>query len=122
MIYGIGCDIIAIDRIKKIFEKSKDRFLKKVFTDQEIEKAPALESPQYHAYFAKRFAAKESYAKATRLGIRANISFRSIEILNDLNNAPYFNHHPLASKNIKTFLSLSDEANFAVAYVILTKS
>ena len=121
MIYGIGCDIIAIDRIKDLVKKSKERFLNRVFSIQEIIKAPDPTSPQHFAYFAKRFAAKEAYAKATKLGIRANITFQSIEVLNDFNNAPYFNKHPLSSNDIKTFLSLSDERNYAIAYVILTK-
>jgi holo-[acyl-carrier protein] synthase len=122
MIIGIGCDIISISRIAKILTKYNCKFLNRIYTAKEINRAPSIGVPRYYAYFAKRFAAKEAYAKATKLGIGGDITFSSIEILNDANNAPYFNYHPFANKEINTFLSLSDENSYAIAYVVLLKT
>ena len=63
MIRGIGCDIVKISRVEKNIKNYSDKFLQKIFTENEIE----YSSNSYNAanYFAKRFAAKEAYAKAT---------------------------------------------------------
>ena len=72
-------------------------------------------------YYAKRFSAKEAYAKAAGTGISSGVSFQSMEILNNVQGAPYFHRHPLASNNIKSYLSLSDDFPYAISYVILTQ-
>lgn len=118
MIFGIGCDIIEIRRMSSIIERYGDKFLNKVFTKQEI---ILNKSRNNYFYYAKRFSAKEAYAKATGYGIGRVIRFQDIEILNDKNGAPYFNKHSLQSKDIKAFLSISDEVQYAISYVVLEK-
>jgi len=118
MIFGIGCDIVDVRRIKSIVDRYNDKFLNRTFTDQEINLSKLTKN---NSYYAKRFSAKEAYAKATGYGIGKKVSFKDIEILNDKNGAPYFNKHPLQNKNIKAFLSISDEIQYAVSYVVLER-
>ena len=117
MIIGIGCDIIDTRRIGKLIEKYQSRFLERVFTEDEIKLAGNIKN---YSYFAKRFAAKEAYAKATKNGIGRQIRFKAIEIFNDEKRCPFFNQHPLMDKGIKAFVSISDEMPYAISYVTLT--
>ena len=118
MIIGIGCDIIDIRRIDRLAKKYPDKFLSKIFTKEEIRLSGALDN---YSYFAKRFAAKEAYAKAVGTGINRDINFKSIEIFNDEKKAPFFNRHPLLDDGITAFLSMSDEFPYAISYVTLVK-
>jgi len=118
MIFGIGCDIVDVRRIQSIIDKYNDKFLNRIFTDQEINLS---KSTNNSFYYAKRFSAKEAYAKATGYGIGKKVGFKDIEILNDKSGAPYFNKHPLQDKNIKAFLSISDEITYAISYVVLER-
>lgn len=115
MIFGIGCDIVDINRIAASINEFGDRFLNRVFTEEEIKRAPD-EKHNYYSYFAKRFAAKESFAKAMKTGVGHGLSFKDIEILNDENGMPYFN-----LPEYKTHLSISDEHPYAIAYVVIEK-
>ncbi len=131
MIIGIGTDIIAINRIKTSFDKYGDKFLNRCFTEHEIKRAhDILDKNKKIAYFAKRWAGKEAFAKAAGCGIGGNISFKDIDISKySANNAPILN----ISKNIHIYLSklcnnqqfkidisLSDEKDFALAFVIIS--
>ena len=122
MIVGIGTDIVEIKRINKIMNDKRDSFLKKIFTDKEIE---FLEERNLRPeYIAGRCAAKEAIAKALGTGFR-EFSFRDITVLNDELGKPIVkldgNAKKIADKNGKTILHLSishgDDA--AIAYAIL---
>ncbi len=117
MIQGIGCDIVSIKRIKSVIEKWGEKFLFRIFTDSELKNA-AEKKQGYYAYLAKRFAAKEALSKALRTGIGPSLKFKDCEILNDENGAPFFN---FLSKNLNLnpHLSLSDEKEYAQAFVII---
>ena len=78
MIFGIGCDIVSIDRIQSTLDKFKDKFLNRVFTEQEIRLSRSANSV---FYYAKRFSAKEAYAKAAGCGIGKKINFQDIEVI-----------------------------------------
>ena len=121
MIIGIGCDIIDVRRIEVLINKYSDKFFDRIFTKQEIIQGKSINTINSISHFAKRFSAKEAYAKATNFGIGKNISLKDIEILNDNKGAPFFNKHPFQSQNINAFLSMSDELPYAMSYVILDK-
>ena len=81
-------------------------------------------------FFAKRFAAKEALSKSFGTGIRDNLSFKDIEILNDKMGKPFFYKSKKIDKIIKKkfkikkydlFLSLSDEKDHSIAFTILVK-
>ena len=84
-IFGIGTDIISIDRINKSL-KNKN-FLKRVFNEKEISKCK--KTNKSINCFAKRFAAKEAFSKALGTGIAKGINFNEIIVLNKKSGKPY---------------------------------
>ena len=123
MIYGIGTDIINIDRVKKVLSKNRDGFVKRVLSEHE--QALFTNKADSAAYCAKRFAAKEAFAKALGTGIGRVVSFQDLTVRNNENGKPHFNPSEklrlyLVEKNIKqAHLSISDESQNAIAFVIL---
>ena len=123
MIYGVGTDIVSIDRIKDIISKNRDGFIKRVLTDHEQALfANKADSP---AFCAKRFAAKEAFSKALGTGIGKEVSFQDLTVRNNENGKPHFIPSEelrlyLLAKGIKqAHLSISDESQNAIAFVIL---
>lgn len=124
-IFGIGVDIVEIDRVNHSLKKFGDSFAKKILHPNEFVK---FEDGKFKTkYLAKRFAAKEAFAKAMGTGIVADITFPKIEVVNNNEGKPQLILHDstlarfeqLGIKN--TFLSISDEKNYAIAQVILEK-
>ena len=125
MIYGIGTDIIDINRIKSVLNKYGDKFKYKCFHQNEISwsnsKLKSAES------FAKRYAAKEACAKALGTGLARGVFWKDIEVINNKHGKPFIRLHNNAlnflnkkiNKNAKIELSLSDEIDFAIANVII---
>ena len=125
MIYGIGTDIIDINRIKSVLNNYGDKFKYKCFHQNEISwsnsKLKSAES------FAKRYAAKEACAKALGTGLARGVFWKDIEVINNQHGKPFIRLHNNAlnflnkkiNKNAKIELSLSDEINFAIANVII---
>jgi holo-[acyl-carrier protein] synthase len=84
MIYGIGIDLVELDRIKKIMQGHGERFLRMVFTDNEIQSGQkGFSVGRQYQYFAGRFAAKEAFLKAIGTGLRKGFHWKDIEIVND---------------------------------------
>ena len=123
-IFGIGIDIIKISRIKVSLKKKT--FLSKIFNKKEISKCRKVKN--YSNCFAKRFAAKEAFSKALGTGISKGISFNEIIILNKKNGKPFITLinktkklvDSKLKKKYKIFLSVTDEKNYAVAFVTIT--
>ena len=124
-IYGIGTDIVSVKRIK-LSLKNKN-FIKRVFNKQEVLKCKKIVK-KYNCY-AKRFAAKEAFAKALGTGISNGINFNEIIVLNKKSGKPYINlvgttkkkiEKILKKKKTKIYLSLSDEKDYAVAFVTIS--
>tara|TARA_S200000501_G_C20267252_1_gene501255 strand:- start:80 stop:466 length:387 start_codon:yes stop_codon:yes gene_type:complete len=125
-ILGIGVDVIQNKRIKSLIKNKT--FIKRTFGSKEIEFSKKIYNK--NNYFAKRFAAKESLAKALGTGFRNNLNFKDIQILNDKLGKPYYflskkiNNIMIKKFNIKRynlFLSISDEKDYSVAFTILQK-
>ncbi|HIB28805.1 MAG TPA: holo-ACP synthase [Candidatus Thioglobus sp.] len=123
MIYGIGTDIINIERVEHILSKNKQGFINRVLSDHE--RQLFANKGDSASYCAKRFAAKEAFAKALGTGIGRTVSFQDLTIRNNDSGKPYFIPSEklrlhLVGKNIKhAHLSLSDEKFNAVAFVVL---
>jgi len=79
MIIGIGNDLCDIRRIEKTIARFGDRFLSRVFTEEERRKALSRAHPAWT--FAKRFAAKEAATKALGTGFRYGVHFRDIGVV-----------------------------------------
>ena len=84
-ILGIGVDVIQNKRIKSLINNKK--FLKRTFGKNEVKFSKNTINKTN--YFAKRFAAKESFAKSLGTGFRNSLNFNDIEILNDKIVVPY---------------------------------
>tara|TARA_B100000029_G_C17531290_1_gene943329 strand:- start:231 stop:623 length:393 start_codon:yes stop_codon:yes gene_type:complete len=126
-IYGIGTDIINIKRIKSSLKKGGDNFKRKIFSKDEITYCERKKNPS--AFYAKRFAAKEAFAKALGTGIRKGVSLKDIEVFNDSKGKPSIklkgSTSNLLKKKIKKnnyfiYLSLSDDEPWAQATVIIS--
>ena len=123
MIRGIGVDIVKVDRIEQAVERWGYRFLKRIFTPAEIERCQQRARPAQ--CLALRFAAKEAFAKALGLGMRKGLRWRDIEVVHDHLGKPDLLLHNQAQRLLeameasRTWLSLSDERESAVALVVL---
>lgn len=123
MIRGIGVDLVSIPRVAEIWDKHGERFARRILTDSEW---PLLLASTVPARFlAKRFAAKEAFSKALGTGIRPPMGFHCVSVQhNDLGQPHLLIHGDLEShlkeKGIAHMhLSLSDEKDAAVAFVVL---
>jgi len=123
-ILGVGTDIIDNRRIKFLIKKKL--FISRTFSIKEINNSK--KNSNKINFFAKRFAAKESFAKAIGTGFRKSLNFKDIEILNEKNGKPYFLitnkidkiiFREFKVKKYKLFLSISDEKDYSVAFTIL---
>ncbi|MDR2978728.1 MAG: holo-[acyl-carrier-protein] synthase [Rickettsiales bacterium] len=121
MIRGIGTDIVCIPRILKILRKYGEKFLNKVYTEQEIEISRKYNSQEIWAkYFAKRFAAKEAFVKALGSGFSQGITMKDIEIYSDIRGKPHLTiSKDSISKDYIIHLSLSDDGDYATAFVVI---
>ena len=123
MIYGIGTDLVNIERVKKILSKNREGFIKRVLSEHE--QALFANKADSAAYCAKRFAAKEAFAKALGTGIGRVVSFKDLTVRNNENGKPHFIpseklRQYLLEKEIKqAHLSISDESQNAIAFVVL---
>ncbi len=118
IITGIGIDIVSIPRIEKIYETHKNKFLNKIFTEDEINEAKRR--GHFILSIAGKFAAKEAFIKASI----NPLNFKKIEVLSDKNNKPYISLLNLNNKKTKRqlckcYLSISHEQEIAIAVVIL---
>ena len=129
MIYGIGTDICDIRRIRASLEKHGERFAQKVLTDNELKtwRQRSERWPERGVRFvATRFSAKEAFSKAIGLGMRMPMTWRSAQILNAPSGKPIIVTSGaltdfMQTHGISAQVSISDEAEYAVAFVIVEK-
>ena len=123
MIYGIGTDIVAVGRIEAALSRFGDRFAERILAPAEMEDFKA--SVNRARFLAKRFAAKEAFAKALGTGMRHPVTWQNICVVHDELGRPGFGLEPeltrsLAQRNIRgRHLSISDEAEMVVAFSVL---
>ena len=123
---GIGVDIIDNSRIKTLLNNKN--FIIRTFSRQEI--FISKKNVNKINFFSKRFAAKESFAKALGTGFRDNLNFKDIEIINDKLGKPYYLLNTKIKRlikkkkkvnNFELFLSISDEKEYSIAFTIIQK-
>ena len=86
MILGIGTDLVNIERIRKVIDRFGERFEKRVFSNQEIQRSRKKYDPS--SSYAKRWAAKEACSKALGIGLRMGISWKEMYIVNLTSGKP----------------------------------
>lgn len=131
MIIGLGSDIVQIPRIAKMLGRFGKQFEERVFALVEIERAEAIINPEKKiAHYAKRFAAKEAFAKALGTGFRGGLRFKDVAIVNDDNGRPelvlsdtaqaFLESKKGTCQNLITHVTLSDDYPVAMAVVIIS--
>ena len=110
-----GIDIVSINRIQKILNSPKrKRFLKKVFSLNEINDAKSKENEAQ--FFSGRFAAKEAIRKATSTNeYSSEFSFKSIEVFNHKSGKPGVN----LKNDLNIDISISHDGNYAIAFCVV---
>lgn len=129
MIYGIGTDIIQISRVEAALARNGERFAEKILGPEELDKyhrRKAKVEARGIRFLASRFAAKEAFSKAIGLGMRMPMTWRAMQTLNAASGKPI----AVTSGALKDFMeqngltaqvSITDEADYAVAFVIVEK-
>ncbi|ANJ66871.1 holo-ACP synthase [Halothiobacillus diazotrophicus] len=127
MIVGIGTDLVEIARIAQGHGRYGDKFLGRVLGDVELVNCPLPDSARFAAWVAKRFAAKEAAVKALGTGFRDGICLQDIQTVHDPLGAPslQFSGRALQRLNAlgatRVHLSLSDERQYALAFVVIER-
>jgi holo-[acyl-carrier protein] synthase len=124
MIHGIGTDIVAIARLAEMHARHGTRALDKLLAPAEQADCAASADPA--RFLAKRFAAKEAFGKALGIGVRAPATLPAIAVVHDCHGKPEFRYAPeleayMTARHLQAHLSLSDERDYAVAFVVVEK-
>lgn len=124
MIFGVGTDLIEVERLEALAARGSE-YLQKIFTTFEMDYC------EHHGrraeHYAARFAAKEAFLKALGTGLRDGLSFTEIEVRNDELGKPFIQLYGKAQDRIRSqdithiSISLSHVREIAVAMVILEK-
>jgi holo-[acyl-carrier protein] synthase len=129
MIIGLGSDLCNIERIQKSLDRFGERFVRRVFT--EVERAKAEQRPFTRAgTYAKRFAAKEAFAKAVGTGFKRGVFMKDIGVVNLPSGKPTLALSGGAKERLdamtpeghlaEVHLTMTDDHPFAMAVVIIT--
>ena len=116
-----GTDIIEIDRVKESIEELGEKFIKRVFTDKEIEYCESRKGQKYQHY-AGRFAAKEAAFKAISkiLDNKYSVCWKDFEIIDDEQGRPYLNLYNVNTKDIETIdISISHCKLYTTANLVI---
>ena len=123
MIVGIGTDVVSIERIARTLDRFGDRFVARVLTPEERGRFDTTVAKASH--LAKRWAAKEAFAKAIGTGIHAPFTWHSITVASDARGKPVIVANGAMEQYLRdrgvtaSHISLSDDAGVAVAFVVL---
>ncbi|UTY58914.1 holo-ACP synthase [Massilia sp. erpn] len=130
MIYGVGTDICKIARIEEALARHGERFAAKVLGPDELavyRERGAQHPKRALRYLATRFAAKEAFAKAIGTGVRPPMLLPAAQMLNEENGKPAIVCGGaladfMREKGLRAQLSISDEDEYAVAFVIVEQT
>lgn len=123
MIFGIGTDIVEYARIAKMHARYGERLAARILSERELPQCHANHDPA--RFIAKRFAAKEAFAKAVGSGLREPVSLRRIGVTHDGLGKPVLQFDATLRTHLAQLgitghhLSLSDERSMIVAFVVL---
>ena len=115
---SIGTDIVKVSRIKDLLTTKEEKFLNKIFTEEEIAYCNSHSKPEIH--FSGKYAAKEAVKKALLSNdLIEQISLKDIKILNRDNKAPYVVIDNIMDLNYS--VSISHEEEYAIAFALIQK-
>lgn len=122
MVIGLGVDILQNDRIESMINKYGDKFLRKFFTDNELDFISKAQNKNQR--YASNFAVKEAFAKAMGTGFREGLRLSDIEVKRDNLGKPYIDPIGQVKKIVeekginKIHTTISHEKEYSVAVVI----
>jgi len=124
LLLGLGADLIDVARIAGVLERQGDRFLARVFTDEERTYCFGMKYP--HKHLAARFAAKEAVSKAFTTGIGAELGWKSVSVYHGERHEPLVRLdekgqallRQVGGTSILLTLSHTDTAAMAVAAIV----
>jgi len=125
VIYGIGTDIVAVARMRRGLERYGEKFARRILSDSEMQEFAQSGKPD--SFLAKRFAAKEAAVKALGTGFVHGISLRHVYVEHDELGKPILAVCGRAAELWQERgvgegqISLSDERDYAVAFVVLMR-
>jgi holo-[acyl-carrier protein] synthase len=123
MIFGIGTDIVEYARIAAMWSRYGIRFARRLLSENELREFNEHLHPA--RFLAKRFAAKEAFAKAVGSGLRHPVTLSRISVMHDGLGKPILQFDALLRTYLAQLgvnghhLSISDERNMIVAFVVL---
>jgi holo-[acyl-carrier protein] synthase len=123
VIHGIGTDIVELARLERMFARHGNRLAERMLGGCEL--SAFRSSPHAARFLAKNFAAKEAFAKAVGSGLRDPVSLRRISITHDQLGKPVLQFDEVLRTHLAQLgiighhLSISDERNMIVAFVVL---
>lgn len=123
MIYGVGTDLVEVARIARALQRFGQRFARRILAEPELRRFRAHRQPA--SYLAKRFAAKEAFAKALGTGIHAPANWHGVWVENLKSGKPVLKFSSalekllLQKEILHAHVSLADERGIAAATVIL---
>ena len=126
MIYGIGTDIVQVARIQRSLDRYGERFAERILGAAEFADYRATAHPA--RFLARRFAVKEALAKACGTGFTQGLTFRDITVAHDSAGKPELRFAGRAAELYRerglgeSFVSISDEREYAIAFVTLLKA
>lgn len=126
LLLGLGADLIDVERIRGVLDRQGDRFLNRVFTDEERAYCFGMKFP--HKHLAARFAAKEAVSKAFTTGIGAELGWKSVSVYHGERHEPLVRLdekgqallRQVGGTSVLLTLSHTDTAAMAVAAVVKT--
>lgn len=122
-IFGVGIDIININRINRLFSLYSIKFAKRILSNTEF--SILHKQKNKSRFLAKRFATKEAIVKAFGIGFQKGINFSQFEIYNNSLGKPKircFHKAFMLYKNLKIkkiHVTITDEKNYVCSFVIL---
>lgn len=125
MIFGIGTDIVTVKRIEDALFRHGDRFLHRILSELEVAEYANTSAPA--RFLAKRFAVKEAFAKAFGTGIGESVGWHDVRVTHDARGKPSVAVSEAlqirldAAGICRSHVSISDEQDHAIAFVVLEK-
>jgi holo-[acyl-carrier protein] synthase len=123
VIYGVGTDLIEVQRVARVLERYGERFARRILCEPELKRFRAHRQPV--AYLAKRFAAKEAFTKALGTGIHAPANWHGVWVSNLRSGKPVLEYSPALAELMRargitrSHVSITDERGMASATVVL---
>ncbi len=126
MIFGVGIDILRMDRVSAVYRKYDDRFVRRILMPEELERFGRYKQPE--RFLAMRFAAKEAIVKAMGTGFAHGMWHRDSGVVHNRFGRPEIIFSPRGRRKCDELgiadghLTLSDEAGLVVAVAILMRT